>query len=88
MCVACRTMRPQNELIRIVKDKETGKISLDTEKRLMGRGAYICRNPECVRLAEKKRGIERHFKCAVTKEIYADAMDLANTTCESSFNID
>lgn len=76
MCVACRTMRPQNELIRIVKDKETGKISFDTEKKLMGRGAYICKNPDCVKLAEKKRGLERCFKCAVPRGIYDEAKDL------------
>lgn len=73
MCIACRTMCPQNELIRIVKDKETGRISLDTEKKLMGRGAYICKNSACAVMAEKKRGLERHFKCAVSKEIYEEA---------------
>lgn len=76
MCIACRTMCPQNELIRVVKDKETGKISLDMEKKLMGRGAYICKNHDCLRLAEKKRGLERHLKCAVPKEIYEEADNL------------
>lgn len=73
MCIACRSMNPQNELIRIVKDKETGKISLDMEKKLFGRGAYICKNENCMRLAQKKRGIERHFKCQVPQEIYEEA---------------
>lgn len=73
MCIACRTMHPQSELIRIVKDKETGRISMDMNKKLFGRGAYICKNPDCVRLAEKKRGLERHFKCAVSGEIYKEA---------------
>ncbi|MCC8169769.1 MAG: YlxR family protein [Oscillospiraceae bacterium] len=73
MCIACRKMNPQNELIRIVKDKETGKISMDTEKKLFGRGAYICKNPDCMRLAQKKRGLERHYKCRVPQEIYEEA---------------
>lgn len=76
MCIACRTMYPQNELIRIVKNKETGKISLDMDKKRTGRGVYLCKNPDCVAKAEKKRGIERHFKCAVPKEIYEEAMNL------------
>ncbi len=66
-------MYPQKELIRVVKENETGRISLDMEKKMFGRGAYICKNPVCVGLAEKKRGLERHFKCAVPREIYEEA---------------
>lgn len=76
MCVACRKMYPQNELIRIVHNKETGAVSFDMNKKLFGRGAYICKNVECIHLAEKKRGIERHFKCAVPKELYKTAEEL------------
>lgn len=76
MCIACRTMRPQKELIRIVKDRETDKISLDIEKKLFGRGAYICKNPDCINKAEKKRGLERCFKTAVPREIYEGARKL------------
>ena len=65
MCVACRKMYPQNELIRLVRDNK-----------LFGRGAYICKNIDCIRNAEKKRGIERHFKCAVPKELYKAAEEL------------
>lgn len=74
MCVACRKMQPQNELIRFVRTENGAEI--DMNKKLFGRGAYICKNIECVRLARKKRGIERHFKCAVPKEIYDEAEKL------------
>lgn len=70
MCIACRTMRPQHELIRIVRDNTSGEVRIDREKKLFGRGAYICRDEKCIRLAVKKRGLERHFKCAVPMEIY------------------
>lgn len=76
MCVACREMHPQSELIRVVRDNESGEISLDTEKKLFGRGAYICKNAECVKLAVKKRGLERYFKCAVPREIYTEAEEI------------
>lgn len=76
MCVACREMRPQNELIRVVRDNVSGEIRLDTDKKLFGRGAYICKNAECVRLAVKKRGLERYFKCAVPHEIYTEAEEI------------
>ena len=46
MCVACRKMYPQNELIRLVRDNKTGEIKFDCDKKLFGRGAYICKNIE------------------------------------------
>lgn len=76
MCVACRKMYPQNELIRFVRDNETGEIKIDEGKKLFGRGAYICKNADCVKKAEKKKGIERHFKCAVPNELYRQAEEL------------
>lgn len=69
MCIACRTMRQQHELIRIVRT-DSG-IQLDPDKKLFGRGAYICNNTDCIRLAAKKRGLSRHFQCEVPQEIYA-----------------
>lgn len=75
MCIACRQMKPQHELIRIVHEVNTGDVKLDIDKRLMGRGAYICRNSECVMKAEKKKSLARHFKCAVPEKIYHEAQE-------------
>lgn len=71
MCVACRCMKPQNELIRFVKNE--GKPMLDTEKKMFGRGAYLCRSTECITKAKKKNVLARHFKCNVNDEIYTAA---------------
>ena len=73
MCVACRTMRPTDELIRFVRDFETGEVMRDAHKKLFGRGAYICRSNECIRLAMKKKGLERHFKRPVSAQVYSAA---------------
>ena len=49
-------MYPQNELIRLVRDNKTGEIKFDCDKKkLFGRGAYICKNIDCIRNAEKKK---------------------------------
>ncbi len=76
MCVACRKMFPQSELIRFVRDSVTDEVMLDTDKKRFGRGAYICKNIECVRKAEKKHGLERHFKCQTPKGLYEKAEEL------------
>lgn len=74
MCVACRKMHPQNELIRLVN--VNGAIKLDIDKKLFGRGAYICRSAECVAKARKKNILARHFRHTVSEEIYNMAEDM------------
>ncbi len=70
MCVACRTMHPQNEMLRFVKDTEDNTVKPDFDKTHFGRGAYICNNDECIAAAKKKNGLEKHFKCEVPRKIY------------------
>lgn len=75
MCVACREMHPKNELIRIVKDRQSGEIIFDEQQKLQTRGIYLCKNEECVKLAAKKRAIERHLKCNTNESIYERAKE-------------
>lgn len=77
MCVACRKMRESDKLIRFVREVNTGTVMTDTDKKLFGRGAYICKSGECVKSAIKKKGLERHFKCAVPPEVYEAASAVA-----------
>ncbi len=73
MCVACREMSPKAELVRIVK--ADGEVVFDDNCSMGGRGAYVHRRTECVRLAQKKHAFERHLKCAVGPEIYEKAAE-------------
>jgi hypothetical protein len=66
-------MKPKNELVRVVKNKE-GVISLDLTGKMPGRGAYLCRNPECLEKARKARRFEREFSCRIPDEIF-DGME-------------
>ena len=70
MCTGCREMKPKKELIRIVKTPE-GEIKLDTG-RVNGRGAYLCRDPECLKKAKKSGALARAFEATVPNEIFAD----------------
>ena len=69
MCLGCNEMKPKKELIRVVKTPE-GEICLDFTGKKNGRGAYICRNTECLAKAEKTRRFERSFSCKIEKDIY------------------
>ena len=69
MCTACREMKPKRELVRIVKTSE-GEIKLDTTGKLNGRGAYICKDKECLMKAQKANALSRAFQTSVSEEIY------------------
>lgn len=49
-CVSCREKRPKSEFIRVACTPE-GKIEVDTQDAIKGRGAYVCRTKECWELA-------------------------------------
>ena len=69
MCLGCNEMKPKKELIRVVKSPE-GEISLDTTGKKSGRGAYVCPNAKCLRLARKSRKLEKSFSCRISDEVY------------------
>ena len=80
-CVGCGEMKSKKELIRILKTEEEGFV-LDTTGKKNGRGAYICRNAECLKAARKSKGLDRSFKMAVSDEVY-DSLTKEIETLES-----
>ena len=69
MCLGCRTVHPKKDMIRVVRSPEN-VYSVDMTGKSPGRGAYICRNEECFRRAEKEHGFERAFKSKMEDAIY------------------
>lgn len=65
-CVGCMESKPKNELIRVTFYE--GKISLDETGRAKGRGAYLCRNPECFDRAEKRKAFNRAFRANIDRK--------------------
>ena len=68
-CVGCGEMKSKKELLRVIKTPE-GEIVLDATGRKNGRGAYICASMECLKTAQKKRGLERSLKVSIPEEVY------------------
>lgn len=69
MCIGCGQMIEKRQLVRVVKSPE-GEISLDFTGKKPGRGAYICRNTQCLAKAQKSRRLEKSFSCRVDGEVY------------------
>lgn len=68
-CTGCNEMKPKKELVRVVRSPE-GEISLDLTGKAPGRGAYVCRNAECLKIARKARRFEKAFSCAIPDEVF------------------
>ncbi|MGN1458329.1 MAG: RNase P modulator RnpM [Acutalibacteraceae bacterium] len=79
-CTGCNEMKEKKQLVRVVKAPDTvdengniiktGEISVDLTGKKAGRGAYVCKNPDCLMAARKARRFERAFSCKIPDEIY------------------
>lgn len=68
-CVGCQEMKSKKEMIRVIKTPE-GEFLLDATGKKNGRGAYVCPQESCLKLARKNKGLERSFKQAIPEEVY------------------
>ena len=79
-CTGCGEMKPKRELIRVVKAPDekdesgavvrSGAVSIDLTGKKSGRGAYVCKSPECFEMARKARRFERSLSCRIPEEVY------------------
>ena len=68
-CIGCGEMKSKKEMMRILKTPED-EIILDVTGKKNGRGAYLCRERECLLKARKSKGLERSFKMSIPNEVY------------------
>lgn len=81
MCVGCHEMREKRDMIRVLKTSD-GTFCIDAAGRKNGRGAYLCKNPECLALAVRNHGLERSFKTGIPPEIVAKLTEEMSTVAE------
>lgn len=68
-CTGCNEMKPKKELVRVVRSPE-GEVSLDLTGKKSGRGAYVCRDVNCLAKARKAKRFEHAFSCEIPEEVY------------------
>lgn len=67
-CVACRQAKLQSELLRVAR--VNNEFMIDKYHKLDGRGAYICKDKNCINLTIKKHLLNRAYKTNVGNDIY------------------
>ena len=68
-CMGCNESKEKNELLRIVKSSD-GEISVDLTGKKNGRGAYICKNEDCLNKIIKSKRLEKVLDTHISDEIY------------------
>lgn len=66
-CVACNEQKEKNQLIRLVRNKDR-QVFLDLTGKANGRGAYLCRDLNCLDKALKERSLERSLRTSIDQE--------------------
>lgn len=69
-CMGCNEKKPKPDLLRVVRAPD-GSVSLDFTGKKSGRGAYICRDVNCLRKAVKTRRLSRSLECEIPDEVFA-----------------
>ncbi|WP_297812142.1 RNase P modulator RnpM [uncultured Finegoldia sp.] len=73
-CVVCGENKPKENLMRVVFNKEDG-ISVDLTNKKNGRGAYVCKNKDCVDKAKKSKRLNQVLKANVDTQIYEELLN-------------
>ena len=61
-CIGCGELKPQNELIKIMKEHDSETIVIQPDSNTFGRSVYICYNKDCISMSFKKNRINKVLK--------------------------
>ena len=70
-CIVCGKLSDKKDLLRIVKNKEEG-ILIDESGKVNGRGAYVCKNEECIKGLRRTNKLNQAFKMKIEDDIYEE----------------
>lgn len=74
-CVVSHEKLPKNELIRIVRNPE-GNIIIDETGKQNGRGAYLKKDIQVIKKAQKSKILNKHLEIEIPNEIYEQLIEL------------
>jgi len=67
-CLGCGVSKNKSDLIRVVRSPDN-EISIDPKGKKSGRGAYICKDEECLKKAVKAKRFDRNLDVKISDDI-------------------
>ncbi|HHX78766.1 MAG TPA: YlxR family protein [Acholeplasmataceae bacterium] len=80
-CLVTNTQHPKKDLFRIVRTPE-GNVVVDLKGKLNGRGAYISKSIEAIKIARTKKVLDRQLEVKISEEIYEEMIGLLGDNIE------
>lgn len=77
-CVVTKEKLPKRELLRIVKNNEN-KVFVDLTGKTNGRGAYIKKELDVLKIAKEKKILEKHLEIAIDDSVYEEIEKVINS---------
>ncbi|MGN1323997.1 MAG: RNase P modulator RnpM [Bacilli bacterium] len=77
-CVVTKEKLPKRELLRIVKNNEN-KVFVDLTGKANGRGAYIKKELDVLKIAKEKKILEKHLEIAIDDSVYETIEKVINS---------
>ncbi len=74
-CVVSNEKLPKKELLRIVKTPEN-EIKIDDTGKMNGRGAYIKKDLEVLKEAQKTKILEKRLECKIEDSVYDEIKEI------------
>ena len=71
-CTGCGKLLERENLIRVVRSADG--IVIKGACHRDGRSAYICKNIECLKKAQKKKGLERSLRTQIPDGLYDEVL--------------
>ena len=78
-CIGCGVSKNKNDLIRVVRSPEN-EISIDLKGKKSGRGAYICKDENCLKKAVKAKKFDRSLEVSISDEIFESLLNQIKET--------
>jgi predicted RNA-binding protein YlxR (DUF448 family) len=66
-CIGCQQEQPKRQLVRVVRSPDGG-VAVDPTGKAGGRGAYLCRQPECWTAALRRGALTKALRTTLTDE--------------------
>lgn len=76
-CIVSNEMKPKEEMIRIVRNKE-GEVFVDLTGKKNGRGAYLSKEMSVIEKAEKTGVLNKQFETTIDSAVFEELKQIVS----------
>jgi len=78
-CAGCGEIKDRTELLRILRQHNTGDIFIMPDSKKFGRSVYLCKNIECLNAALKKKRLHKMLHSQINQGVLEQIQNVMRT---------